>query len=470
MIAEGEPRHDTLVVAVLALCGTVVSLQQTMLLPLLPDLLGTTSDNSTWLLTATLLAGAVSTPILARLADMRGKRLMLLISLTAVTVGGTLGSLVEQFPLLVVARLIMGIGLALIPVGIATMRDELPPSRVPVAVALMSASLAFGAAVGLPLGGLVAAHLSWRGTFWVPALLAAALFVAVHRLVHPTPRPAGGRFDVVGAVLLGGALTSLLLLVSKGALWGIGDPRTIAAIILAVTLLFLWVPWEYRVRDPLVDLRTSTTLPVVIANVVSLLVGLTMFANMLISSQALQAPTSTPYGQGLSEMHAGLWMVPGAAVFGLMAPVSAKITRRYGPVMTILAGSLLSALAYGARIWLTHSVAEIVIGAALVAAGSALAFSGLPTLIMGVVPAAESAQANGLNTLLRSIGTSAASAGTAAIFAVSAASSPPSAVLAVTPSLGGLQLVTALAALASALAAVACLPILRRGALDGYPR
>ena len=460
-------------VAVLALCGTVVSLQQTMLLPLLPDLpkiLGTTSDNSTWQLTATLLAGAVSTPMIARLADMRGKRLMLMISLGAVIGGGLLGSVVVAFPLLVLSRLMMGIGLALIPVGIATMRDELPPARVPLAAALMSASLAFGAAVGLPLGGLVAAHLSWRGTFWVPAILAALLLAAVHQLVHPTPRPAGGRFDVVGALLLGGALTALLLLVSKGALWGLGDRRTVVAIVLGVVLLMLWVPWEYRVRDPLVDLRTSTTLPVVIANVVSLLVGLTMFANMLISSQALQAPTSSAYGQGLSEMHAGLWMVPGAAVFGLMAPVSAAITRRYGAVMTILVGSVLSALAYTARIWLTHNIAEIVIGAALVAAGSALAFSGLPTLIMSVVPANESAQANGLNTLLRSIGTSAASAGTAAIFAVSAATSPPSAILASTPSLGGLQLVTALAALASVLAALTCLPILRRGALDGYPR
>ena len=83
------------VIAILSLCGTVVALQQTMVIPLLPDfpaILGVSADDASWLVTATLLSSAVATPIMSRLADMFGKRLMMVVCMVAMTAGSVLAA------------------------------------------------------------------------------------------------------------------------------------------------------------------------------------------------------------------------------------------------------------------------------------------------------------------------------------------------------------------------------------------
>ena len=110
------------IVLVLALCGTAVSLMQTLVVPLLPDfprLLGTTSDNASWLVTVTLLTSAVATPILSRLADMHGKRRMIVVSLSLSLLGSLLGAVSDSLALLIVARMLQGFAPALIPIGIS---------------------------------------------------------------------------------------------------------------------------------------------------------------------------------------------------------------------------------------------------------------------------------------------------------------------------------------------------------------
>lgn len=411
-----------LVISVLALCGTIVSLQQTMLLPLLPELpqlVGTSVAGASWMVTATLLAGAVATPVVSRMADMYGKRRVMLLMLAVVASGSLVGGVSDALPLLILARLLQGSGMAIVPIGIAMMRDELPSDRVPLAVAIMSATLAIGAGVGLPLGGLLAEHLDWHAIFWLPGMLAVLLAMAVRAVVSESPMRTAGTFDVLGAVLLSTALTLLLVAVSQATQWGWGDLRTVAAVCTGVAILIVWVPLERRVRNPLVDLRTAMDRPVLLANVVSLLMGFGMFVNMLVTTQQLQAPRETGYGLGQGLMESGLWMAPGAIAFGFMAPISAAITRRWGTPTALVAGGLIMAGTYAARVFLSDNLAQIVTGSIIVSIGTAIAYSALPTLIMQVVPATESAAANGLNTLLRSVGTSMGSALVTAVFAVS---------------------------------------------------
>lgn len=98
-----------------------------MSVPLLPDfprLLDTTADNAAWLVTVTLLTSAVATPILSRLADMHGKRRMIVVSLLALLAGSLLGALSDSLVVLIVARILQGFAPALIPIGISTMRDS----------------------------------------------------------------------------------------------------------------------------------------------------------------------------------------------------------------------------------------------------------------------------------------------------------------------------------------------------------
>lgn len=118
-----------LMLVVLSLAGTAVAMNQSIMLPLLSDLprlLDTSAASASWLVTATLLAGALATPNISRLADMFGKRRMVLVSLAAMVAGSLIGALADSLAPMLVARALQGTGMALVPVGIAIMRDMLP--------------------------------------------------------------------------------------------------------------------------------------------------------------------------------------------------------------------------------------------------------------------------------------------------------------------------------------------------------
>ncbi|WP_408898223.1 MFS transporter [Nocardioides sp. R1-1] len=461
VVEEVRPRsRPALVVTMLACCGIVVSLQQTLLLPLLPDLprlLDTSADSASWLVTATLLSGAVATPTISRLADMYGKRRMMVVALVVSVVGSLLGAVSQALPLLIGARALQGVGVALIPVAIAIMRDELPRDRVPLGVALMSATLAIGAGAGLPLSGLIAEHMDWHASFWLTGIVGAVLIVGTVGLLPESPVRTRGAFDLRGAVLLSVALTAVLLALSKGGQWGWTAPRTAGCLLGGAAVLAVWVPLELRTPRPLVDLRVAARRSVVLVNAASVFAGFSMFVNMLATTQLLQMPTETGYGLGLDVLHTGLWMVPNAAAFGLMAPLSAWLIRRAGPQATMVAGAALMGVTYLWRVFYSADLAQIVVGSVVVGTGTAMVYGALPTLIMRAVPVTETASANGLNVLLRSFGTSTASAATAAITTASVLTLDGREL----PTLEALELLFWLAAGAAAATALIGVPMLR---------
>lgn len=410
------------VVTVLSLCGTIVSLMQTLVVPLLPDfprLLHTSADNASWLVTVTLLTSAVATPVISKLADMAGKRLMMMVCLAVMVVGSVIGALSHSLELVILARSLQGFAPALIPVGISIMRDELPRDKVGSGVALMSATLGVGAAIGLPLAGVIYAHADWHALFWVSAILGVAMLVTLPLVVSESSVRTRGRFDLTGAVLLSIALTAFLLAISKGGSWGWTSEPTLASLLIAVVVLAVWFPWELRSGHPLVDIRTSSRRPVLVTNIASVLVGFAMYGNMLSTTQLLQIPKSAGYGFGLSVVEAGLSMLPAGLAMVAMAPVSAWLTRRYGAKVTLIVGALIIAVGYITRVFLISSLWEIILGALIVSVGTAAAYAAMPTLIMRAVPITETASANGLNTLLRSVGTSTSSASVAALLTAS---------------------------------------------------
>lgn len=407
-------------ILVLSLCGMVSALQFTLVIPLLPEfpeLLGISTSDSSWLVTATLLTSAVSTPIIARMADMYGKRRMLVVALVAMILGSVICALEFSFFAMIAGRALQGFGASLIAVGISILRDELPPERIGTAVALMSATMGIGSALGLPLAGVLADWLGWHSIFWFGAVAGAVLVVALLTVVQESPVRTPGRFDVGGAVVLSAALVSLLLPISKGSVWGWTEPAVIGLLLLAVLLLAAWVPLELRVNQPMVDLRTSIRRPVLMTNIASVFAGMAMFVNMLVTVQVLQQPTASGSGFGLGVTAAGLAMVPSGAAMVAVSPISGRLLDKYGGRMVLLAGGALMALSYTGRVFFADSVTAVVIGSTLVGIGTALAFAAMPTLIMSSVPITETASANGLNSLVRSIGTSLASTLVAAIMA-----------------------------------------------------
>lgn len=413
-------RRSGLIVLVLALCGTAVSLMQTLVVPLLPDfprLLDTSIDNASWLVTVTLLTSAVATPILSRLADMWGKRRMIVVSLLMLLAGSLLGAASDSLVVLIIARALQGFAPALIPIGISTMRDELPPERIGGAVALMSATLGIGGAVGLPLSGVIYEAFGWQAVFWGSVAMSVLMLVLVLTIVPESSVRSPGRFDWLGAALMSVALTSLLLGISKGGEWGWTSQWTLLSFLVAVLVFGLWAPWELRTGEPLVDLRTSVRRPVLLTNIASLLAGFAMFANLLVAVQQLQFPVRSGVGFGLGVTEAGLAMLPGGVLMILMSPVSASITRRFGARTTLVAGLSLTGLGYVVRVLFDSSVIELMVGVTVVSLGIAVSFAAMPVLIMQSVPITETAAANGLNTVVRSIGTSTCSATVAAVLA-----------------------------------------------------
>ena len=406
------------ITAVLALSGTLVALMQTLVVPLLPDfpgILAVTADDASWLVTATLLSSAVATPIVSRSADMYGKRKMMVVCLAIMVAGSVVAAVGGSFLWLIIGRAMQGFSSSLIPVGISIMRDELPKEKMGSAVALMSATLGIGSALGLPLAGLLYESLGWESIFWVSAGAGTLLLAAVVLVVPESKVRTPGRFDYLGAAVLSAALAALLLAISKGGSWGWGSEPVLLLFLAAAVLLAAWLPYELKVSQPMVDLRTSARRPVLLTNLASLLVGFAMFANMLLTTQQLQLPTSTGYGFQLNVITAGLCMVPSGLAMVVFAPVSGGIIRRFGGKSALIAGAAVMVTGYVGRVFFWDSIASVIIGSTVVSVGTAIAYAAMPTLIMGAVPITETASANGLNSLVRSIGTSTSSAAVAAV-------------------------------------------------------
>ncbi|GLY70061.1 MFS transporter [Amycolatopsis taiwanensis] len=459
------------VVAVLAFSGIVVSFMQTLVIPVIPELpvlLKASASDTSWAITATLLAAAVATPTMGRLGDMYGKRRMLLLSVVVMVGGSVVCGLSNGLELMVVGRALQGLSAGVIPLGISIMRDELPAERLASATALMSASLGVGGALGLPAAALLAEWADWHVLFWTSAGLGAVAAVLVVALVGESRVRTGGRFDLLGALGMSVALLCLLLAISKGADWGWGSRLTLGLLAAAVVILLAWGWWELRTREPLVDLRTTARRQVLLTNLASVVFGFAMFAMSLVLPQLLQLPKATGYGLGQSMIVAGLALAPGGLLMMATAPVSARISRTMGPKVTLMIGAIVVAAGYGLGTMLMSAVWQVMIVAGVISAGVGLAYGAMPALVMGAVPVSETAAANSLNTLMRSIGTSTSSAVAGVILANMTTRLGPVDV----PAKDGFHVVLAVSAGAAlgAFVIAVFLPARRRAAQQSSPR
>ncbi|MCD0451688.1 MFS transporter [Actinocorallia sp. API 0066] len=434
---------------------------QTLIVPLIPELsviLDTTPANASWAITATLLAGAVATPVAGRLGDLYGKRRLLLVCTLLLTtgsvvcaVGGTLGPVI-------VGRTLQGLGLPVIGLGISVMRDVLPPERLGTSMALMSSSLGVGGALGLPVSSFLAEHTGWQVLFWVAAAAGALVTVLVFLVVPESPVRAGGGFDGIGATGLVAGLLPLLLAISKGGDWGWTAPLTLTLFASAALILTVWGWWELRIPSPVVDLRSTARRQVLLTNIASILIGFTMYGMSLVTPQLLQQPEATGYGLGLSMTQAGLWMAPGGLGMMLVAPLAARLSGRHGARASLLTGALVICGGYLLALGLMSWVWGVLLFSLTVSVGVGFAFAAMPALIMAAVPVSETAAANGLNSLARALGTSTCSAVVGVILAHMTI--PLGTTTA--PSLDGLRTVLVVAAVIAAAAAATVLAIPRR--------
>ena len=160
---------------------------ETMLIPALPFLindLDISYNTSSWILTAYLIAGAVMTPIIGKLSDIYGKKKILLIVILIYSLGTLLGGLSNNIFMLIISRIIQGIGLAMFPVAFAIIRDKFPADKLSIGQGIFTAVFSGGAVIGLGLGATIVEYFSWHMTFLSIVPLMISLLIIVHKRIR----------------------------------------------------------------------------------------------------------------------------------------------------------------------------------------------------------------------------------------------------------------------------------------------
>lgn len=407
-------QEESGLVMVLAFGGIVVSLSQTLVIPLLailPAILDTSAVNASWVVTVTLLAGAVAGPVMGRLGDLYPKKYVLIGCTVIMVIGSVLCALSASLWPMLIGRALQGVGIGVVPIGIATMREVLPPTRLGPAISMMSSSLGVGGALGLPAAAALAQYGSWQWMFWGSAVLGLAVvaLMAVRLRALPAAKP-DGSLDLIGALGLAVGLVALLLAVSKGADWGWATPLTLGLFALAAAAFPVWGLWVLRHHSPIVDLRVAARRPVLLTNIASVTVGMGLYAQLLIWPQILQLPVATGHGLGQSMVAMGLWTAPAGLAMMAVSPISGRLIVTRGPKTTLILGSVVIAAGYLSGLFLMGSTWGVMVAGILTSGGVGLAYGAMPALIMASVPRSEMGSANSVNTLMRSIGTTTSAA------------------------------------------------------------
>jgi MFS family permease len=403
---------------VLAASTAAFSMLQSLVSPVLPVMqrdLHTSAGTVTWVLTAWLLAASVATPFMGRIGDMIGKERTLLAALAAIAVGCLLAALAPNIGVLIVARVIQGLGGALFPLSFGIIRDEFPPGRVVSAVGAMSAVIALGGGMGIVLAGPVVAALNWRWLFWIPLGVVVVTGLLAWRFVPPSPQRSRGRVNWAAAGLLSAWLVALLLPLSKGNAWGWGSPPTLGLFAAAAVLAAAWVTVELRSGNPLIDMRMMRLPAVWTTNIVALLFGAGMFGVYAFLPQFMQIPSSTGYGFGSSVGEAGLLMVPMLATMAVAGMLSGPMAAWFPSRAQVIAGSVLAAGSSAAFAFAHTRPWEVAASAGVFGVGIGLAYASMTSIIVHSVPMAQTGAASGMNANIRTIG---ASIGTAVVSSI----------------------------------------------------
>ncbi|WP_284254755.1 MFS transporter [Pseudolysinimonas kribbensis] len=163
--------------AALGLSVASFSTLQSLIVPVLPAIqadLHTGTAGVTWAMTAWLISAAVATPLLGRVGDLVGRRRTFLVTVAAVALGSLIAATAPTLGVLLIARVIQGLGGAMFPLAFGLLREAFPARRVPSAIGGMSAILAIGSGLGTVLAGPLVGVLGWRGLFLVPLVLTVA--------------------------------------------------------------------------------------------------------------------------------------------------------------------------------------------------------------------------------------------------------------------------------------------------------
>jgi EmrB/QacA subfamily drug resistance transporter len=402
-----ERQHYGLTLAVLLIGALAYALSQTLVVPALPEIqkqLHTSTTAVTFVLTGYLLTASVATPIMGRLGDMFGKNRMLVVTLGVFGLGSLVAALSQSIEVLIAGRAIQGVGGAVFPLSFGIIRDEFPRERVATGIGLISATFGIGGGAGLVLSGVIVDHLDYEWIFWLGVIVVAVAIVAARRWVPESPVKSPARIDWVGAGLLSAGLVALLVAVSEGNAWGWGSAAVLLLFALAAAVLLVWIGYEKRAPQPLVDMRMMRDRAVLTTNLTALLVGFGMFGSFILIPQFVQVPAAAGFGFGASVTEAGLYLLPSAAVMLVAGPFAGWLGGRVGSKLPLQLGTGIAATSFVFLALLHDEPWSIYVGTSLLGLGIGFSFASMANLIVDAVDQNQTGVATGINTIMRTIG------------------------------------------------------------------
>ena len=405
--AQPERLHPNLTLLVLSVAGLAFALLSSAVVPALPTIqhsLGTSENGVAWILTGYLLSASIGTAILGRLGDMYGKERLLVWTLAILAVGTLVAALSDSLALLIVARVVQGAGGGIFPLAFGIIRDEFPREKVAGSIGLMSAILGIGAGVGIVAGAIIVEHLNWHWLFWVPLVIIVLAALCTWRFIPESPVRIPGRINWVAAVLMGVGMTLVLVAVSETTVWGWGSAKTLVMLLAGAGVCVTWVVVEMRSKQPLIDMALMRVRAVWAANLAAFLLGAGMYASFIVFPQFAQLPKSTGFGFGASVVVSGLYLLPSTIGMFLVGFAAGRIAARFGSRSALVAGSVVTAVAFGLLAVQHAHPYDMLISSALLGVGIGLAFAALGNIVVQAVADHQTGVASGMNTVMRTVG------------------------------------------------------------------
>jgi MFS family permease len=435
---------------------------ETMLLPAIPEIItefNISYNTASWILTAYLIAGAVMTPIAGKLSDIYGRKKMVLIIMIIYIIGISLGGLSSNITILIISRVIQGIGISMFPIAFGIVRDHFPPEKLAIGVGTFSAMFAAGSVVGLAIGGSIIQYFGWRNTFFSIIPIAILLWLIIKRFIYdhntnqhyliqfsPSEKSSSSAalseqkqgtnvnsnknndlevvtthtksIDIKGAITLAIIIISFLIVFSylgtgssSSSDGRVGEDRIntppiqiiIGFLITGIISLILFIAIEKRTKSPLIDFKLLSNKIILPANILLLISFLAMF--MIYQTIPILVTSPAPVGgfEGDALTTANI-QLPFMIVFLLFAPSSGFIISRLGNIKPTLIGSIISTIGFFS-ILLFHSTESMVAGTlAVIATGLSLTQVGGFNTILESTPRQFSGMSLGMTVLLNLIG------------------------------------------------------------------
>ncbi|MDP9474404.1 MAG: MFS transporter [Actinomycetota bacterium] len=370
-----------LAVFVTVLTGNVVN----VVIPLMRDELGASAAGMGWVVTGYALAYAVGVPLYGRVSDFFGVGRVFALGLLGFAVGGLVCALAPSLPVLVLGRIVQGVGGAAVPaLATVSVAKVLPPGERGGALGLVASSVGVGSAVGPVAGGFVGQFAGWRSLFVGTLVLMLLLIPFALRVLPHEASQDRRRFDLLGGVLLGLGAGLFLFGVTQGQAAGFGSPSSWGSFLGAAVALVGFVRRINAAPEPFVSAALFRNRHYVAALVVGFL------ASLVNLSVLFFVPLLLTEANGLSVGAAGIALTPGALALAVLSPLTGRLSDRVGARLPVAAGlAVMAASALFVSTFAGASPALVAAGVAGVGAGFALVQSPANNAAANALPEEE---------------------------------------------------------------------------------